>query len=44
MNKPTNPFTVHYIQTPRRIESPVKIDAILQQRMKAFLASRKSRS
>lgn len=41
MNKPINPFTIHYIETPRRIESPVKIDAILQQRMKAFLASRK---
>lgn len=44
MNMPTNPVTVHYIETPRHIESPVKIDAILQQRMKAFLASRKGRS
>lgn len=44
MKKPINLFTVHYIETPRRVEAPVRIDVILQQRMKTFLASRKERT
>jgi hypothetical protein len=43
MNKLLPIETVHYIETPRCIESPVKINKILEERMKAFLSSRKVR-
>jgi hypothetical protein len=31
---------VEYIETPRRCDVPVKIDKILEERMKAFLKAR----
>ena len=40
MNKP-RPFQVTYIHTPIKVNSPVKIDAILEKRMKEFMLSRR---
>ena len=42
MNKhATNPNWTYYLETPRRSNGVVKIDVILEQRMKEFLLSRR---
>ena len=35
---------INYIETPRRCDAPVKIDRILEARMRVFLRSRLKRS
>lgn len=42
MNKPEN-IKIEYIRTPVKVSSPVKIDAILEKRMKEFMLSRRRR-
>lgn len=42
-NRPQRPLWQLYIETPRRRSSLVKIDTILEQRMKEFLLSRRQR-
>lgn len=42
--KTQNTFAdITYIETPRRSASPIKIDAILEARMRAFLRARRVR-
>lgn len=41
MNKPTYTFTVDYIKTPHTADSSAELDVRLEQRIVAFLASRK---
>jgi hypothetical protein len=38
-----HPQWFRYIETPRRMKAPVKLDKILSARMKAFLATKENR-
>lgn len=44
MNKSDNRQWLQYIETLRQKSQPVKIDALLQQRMQAFIKARKANS
>lgn len=39
-----NPLWLRYIKTPRGSTKPVKLDAIMEQRLQAFLRAKKVRS
>lgn len=44
MNKSDNRQWLQYIETLRQKSQPIKIDALLQQRMQAFIKARKTNS
>lgn len=44
MNEHTDTrYWLHYIETMRQMSGPIKLDAILQKRMQAFMNARKAK-
>lgn len=44
MNDQTdNRYWLHYIETMRQMSGPIKLDAILQKRMQAFISARQAK-